>query len=226
MSDRRKITARPTGRSARTVTARGKPDSRRPSLYAALDLSLGQPFAAGVRIATSGGPLDIGLSNTGLAPSFQGFVELIRVTYRLRPPVGRGLFVLQAREDASSFWRRAHRGEVLAPDRTLAHSRGRNIPGDGVTFSPERLVSADPQERRESLLSRTWAGILAPRESVSLVVEIPAMPDGAEPEGVWSWCLVARCFDVLQEPPAPVVLPTPAQAAHHTGLMCLHDMID
>lgn len=226
MADRRRITARPIGRSAGTVTARRKPEGRRPSLYAALDLSLGQPFEAGVRTATEGGPLAIGLRNTGLAPSFQGFVELRRVIYRLRPPVGRGVFVLQTREGASSFWRRALRGEVLAPDRTLAHSRGRDIPGDGVTFSPERLVSADPQDRREALLSRTWAGIIAPRESVSLVIEVPAMPDRTEPEGVWSWCLVARCFDVLQEPPAPVVLPTPLQAAHHTRLLCLHDTID
>ena len=226
MADQHNIAARPTDRSARTVTARRKPEGRRPPLYAALDLSLGQPFAVGVRTATQGGPLAIGLRNTGLAPSFQGFVELSRVTYRLRPPVGRGLFVFQTRENASSFWRRARRGEVLAPDSTLALRKGREIPGDEGTFSPERLVSEDPHERRTALLSMTWTGILAPRESLSLAIEVSAMPDAVEPEGVWSWCLVARCFDVLQEPPAPVVLPTPPQAAHHTKLMCLHDTID
>lgn len=231
MADRRTSAARPTGRpartlAARTATAHRKPDGRRPSLYSALDLSPGQPFAVGVRTATEGGALAFGLRNTGLAPSFQGFIELSRVTYRLRPPVGRGLFVFQTREDAPSFWRRARRGEVLAPDSTLAHRSGREIAGDGGTFSPEKLVSEDPQERREALLSRTWAGSLAPRESVSLVIEVPAMPDGVELEGVWSWCLLARCFDLLQEPPAALVLPTPPQAAHHMRLMCLHDTID
>lgn len=201
-----------------TAARSTKPSRRRAPLNAALDLTIEHSFADAVRIATNGGLLTVDLRNTGLAPSFQAYVELSRVIYRLRSTSG--LFVFQTRDNGPSFWRRAGRGEILPPDSIVTPRAGsRGLPLEG-------FISDDPQDRRTVIASITPAGSLAPRESISLSIDLPAMSVGVESEGVWSWCVVARCFDVLQEPPVPLVLPTPQQAAHHTRLMCLHDTIE
>lgn len=214
----------------RPATAKTRPDDRRPLLQAALDLTRDQPLATAVRIANDGGILEFGLQNTGLSPAFQAYVEISRVVDRLRTPSGRSLLVFQRRDNAPSFWRRPLRGEILPPDSVLTSiltgSPGSSQSFGNDTFTTERFISDDEQETRSSLLARSWAGVVAPRERVAVSLEVPGPFGETESEGVWAWCLVARCFDILQEPPAPLTHPTPDQPAHHTTLSCLHDTID
>lgn len=232
MSDQRSTTAEPGGRASPVAAPSRAAEHRRHRLFAALDLSWDQPFEAAVQAAGGGGALDFGVRNTGLSPAFQGYVEVVRVLYRLRPPLGRGIFVFEQPPGAPSFWRRGRRGEVLAPDARVAAPPSAT-PGTQGTIGeqdmafPETLASTDPQDRRSTLLARTWTGTLAPRAATTMQVVVESSDDlGLEPEGIWSWCLVARCFDLLQEPPVDVALPTPPQPPHHTRLMCLHDTLD
>lgn len=178
----------------------------------------------------AGGSLELDVHNSGLAPSFQGYVEVTRVAFRVRPPAGRGLFVFQQRPDGPSFWRRGRAGDMLTPDTRVAAPRS-PTPGAGVTLGeadmvfPETLISGDPGERLSKVLARAWTGALAPRSATTVQVTVTGdLPD--QQTGTWSWCLVARCFDLLQEPPAGIVLPTPLQPEHHTRILCLHDTLD
>lgn len=120
---------------------------------------------------------------------------------------------------------------MLTPDTRVAVPPTAT-PGTRITLGeedmvfPEVLISGDSGERRSTVLARTWAGILAPRSATTAQVVVTSDLPGPEADGIWSWCLVARCFDLLQEPPADIVVPTPPQPEHHTRLLCLHDTLD
>ena len=200
----------------------------RPPLLAQLQLRPRNGFAEAVATAAGGGSLSATVHNTGLAPSFVGFVEAYAVVSRLQS-LGRRLVVFDEKAQPRPHWRPVARGEVLAPDAMVADLPA-GEPGTQVKVSPddaknpESFVAPESTPHRSRLLSRTPVGALSPGESVDLKVIVPAVTIAMEVDGVWSWCLVLRSFDLLQAPPRPILIPIPAQAFFNTTLVCLHNL--
>ena len=196
---------------------------KRGDLVAALSLTLPGTFTGVTQAVSAGGPLRVTVTNNGLSTAHSGFVAAEIVVFALRSS---SVFVWESRpldnDFSFVFWRRARRGELLGPDRVVRSQLS------SPSQFPESLIDTSVVGAPSRSVGRSYTPMppVALRESIDVDVATPAVPTGsASPSGIWSWCLVLRSFDVMQDPRVNITLPTPLQPPHHIKLACLHDCV-
>ena len=190
---------------------------KRGDLVAALSLTLPGDFEDVTKTVVGGAPLRVRVTNNGLSTSQSGFVATEIVVFPLRSG---GIFVWDGPHNGFFFWRRAMRGELLAPQTTVRSLLS------GPSQFPESLIDTSTVGAASRSVGRAYTPLppLTLQQTIDVNIAAPAVPaSSGSPNGVWSWCLVLRVFDVLQDPRVDITLPTPQQPPHHVKLACLHD---
>lgn len=200
------------------LAARAQGRKHGDDLVAALSMTLPGTLEDLARTVSAGGPLRLLVANNGLATAFAGFVQVDLIIFPLRGGVL--IWDSQPLVTPFSFWRRARRGELLAPGTVVQATLS------GPPQYPESAIDTSTLALPSRSVDRTYMPLppMAIGASVEVDVVTPAVPASSGfQSGVWSWCLVLRIFDVAGDPRSDVTLPTPLQPPHRVKLACLHD---